>query len=79
MGKKNIAKAKKLISGATSMLFSPSILTMNCLVAIKEGRIQDCVNYWFKGRKEIQMKSACISSKFVNELDKIMMLLKNQQ
>lgn len=41
-------KAKKLINGAMAFHSLPSSLIISCMVAVKEGKLEDAANYWFK-------------------------------
>lgn len=80
MGTKNFTKAKTLASDASSIVFSESILALNCLALLQDGQQKDCVNYWFKGRKQMQLEGtkSCMSDTFISKMHKTMIKFKNK-
>ena len=78
MGTKNFTRAKNLIRDASSITFSESILALNCLAALQDGQQKDCVDYWLKGRKQLQSDGtkSCMSDTFFSKIHKIMILKK---
>lgn len=77
VGNKKLKKARKLINGAAAMLLSPSAVTVQCMVAIKEGQVKDSANFWFKGQKALQIqKTVQVQPREIDkEMNRIMNLI----
>ena len=81
MGTKNFTKAKTLTSDASSIVLSESILALNCLAGLQDGQQKDCVNYWLKGREQVQSepgKKSCMSDTFTFRIHEVMVVIKNK-
>ena len=59
IGKNKIIKAKKLINSAIALHPSLSSLIICCMITVKENKLEDAANYWFKVLRMREKNVAC--------------------